>query len=124
VLTASLLEPGSGRADSRTEQQMTAQLCDNTVEAVAGTPPGATDLGVGARQAWVRTKLLTREGAAELVTSCTCPSTRLRCGSRVHSDFTVFSMERGRGVARDLSFDHLTDLVDVAVVGASTGPSS
>ena len=52
---------------------------------------GAMDLAIGARQTWVMTSLLTREGASKLVETCTYPLTGIRCVKRVYTEFATLA---------------------------------
>lgn len=47
---------------------------------------GAMDLAIGARQTWVMSTLLTRDGISKLVEKCTYPLTGIACVSRFYSD--------------------------------------
>lgn len=47
---------------------------------------GAMDLAIGAKQTWVMTNLLTRDGTCKVVETCTYPLTGIACVSRIYSD--------------------------------------
>ena len=53
---------------------------------------GAMDLAVGAKQVYVMTDLLTRDGVSKLVADCDYPLTAGRCVSRVYTDRAVFDV--------------------------------
>lgn len=53
---------------------------------------GAMDLAIGAKQVWVMTDLLTRDGQPKLVTACTYPLTGVRCVTRVYTERAIFEV--------------------------------
>jgi 3-oxoadipate CoA-transferase beta subunit len=53
---------------------------------------GAMDLAIGAKQVFVMTDLLTRDGRPKLVDECSYPVTGVRCVSRVYTDRAVFDI--------------------------------
>lgn len=53
---------------------------------------GAMDLAIGAKNVWVMTDLLTRDGGSKLVAECTYPLTGVRCVSRVYTERAVFDV--------------------------------
>jgi 3-oxoadipate CoA-transferase, beta subunit len=56
---------------------------------------GAMDLAIGAKQVFVMTDLLTRDGASKVVAACTYPLTGVRCVSRIYTDRGVFDVREG-----------------------------
>ncbi len=52
---------------------------------------GAMDLAIGAKQTWVMTSLLTRDGTSKLVEKCTYPLTGVGCVSRVYTDLATLA---------------------------------
>ncbi|BDZ39288.1 3-oxoacid CoA-transferase subunit B [Microbacterium suwonense] len=56
---------------------------------------GAMDLAIGAKDVYVMTDLLTRDGASKLVSACTYPLTGVGCVSRVYTDHAVFEVTAG-----------------------------
>lgn len=50
---------------------------------------GAMDLAIGAKQVWVMTDLLTKDGTSKLVAACSYPLTGRGCVSRVYTDRAV-----------------------------------
>ncbi|MFC3339141.1 3-oxoacid CoA-transferase subunit B [Paracandidimonas soli] len=50
---------------------------------------GAMDLAIGAKQTWVMTNLLTRNGDSKIVEQCAYPLTGVGCVSRVYSDLAT-----------------------------------
>jgi 3-oxoadipate CoA-transferase beta subunit len=53
---------------------------------------GAMDLAIGAKQVFVMTDLLTKQGESKLVDACTYPLTGVRCVTRVYTDHAVFDV--------------------------------
>lgn len=52
---------------------------------------GAMDLAIGARQTWVMSTLLTRDGVSKLVAQCSYPLTGIGCVSRFYSDLATLA---------------------------------
>lgn len=52
---------------------------------------GAMDLAIGARQTWVMSTLLTRDGTSKLVEQCSYPLTGIGCVSRFYSDLATLA---------------------------------
>jgi 3-oxoadipate CoA-transferase beta subunit len=53
---------------------------------------GAMDLAIGAKNVYVMTDLLTRDGRSKLVSECTYPLTGLGCVDRIYTDRGIFSV--------------------------------
>ena len=53
---------------------------------------GAMDLAIGAKDVYVMTDLLTKQGESKLVESCTYPLTGVGCVSRVYTDHATFEL--------------------------------
>lgn len=53
---------------------------------------GAMDLAIGAKNVYVMTDLLTRDGASKLVEHCTYPLTGAGCVTRVYTDHAIFDV--------------------------------
>ncbi|HLR30667.1 MAG TPA: 3-oxoacid CoA-transferase subunit B [Paenalcaligenes sp.] len=51
---------------------------------------GAMDLALGAKETWVMTTLLTRDGQCKIVPECTYPITALECVKRIYTDLATF----------------------------------
>ncbi len=58
---------------------------------------GAMDLAIGAKQTFVMMNLLSRDGTAKIVPTCTYPLTGVGCVSRVYTDLAVFLDRGARG---------------------------
>src|SRR5690554_131202 len=56
---------------------------------------GAMDLAIGARQTWVMSTLMTRDGTSKLVQQCTYPLTGIGCVSRFYSDLATLACTPG-----------------------------
>jgi len=52
---------------------------------------GAMDLAIGAKQTWVMTTLLTRDGSSKVVEKCTYPLTGISCVSRIYTDLATLA---------------------------------
>ena len=88
---------------------------------------GAMDLAIGAQQTFAMMTLLTRDGRAKLVRSCTYPLTGLACVSRVYTDLAVFLIQPGRVVVRDLfgiDFGTLAALLDIPLIDGTQETAS
>ncbi|MGO2747750.1 3-oxoacid CoA-transferase subunit B [Microbacterium sp.] len=53
---------------------------------------GAMDLAIGAKDVYVMTDLLAKDGSSKLVAECTYPLTGVGCVSRVYTDHGVFDV--------------------------------
>ncbi|MGC5076332.1 3-oxoacid CoA-transferase subunit B [Agrococcus sp. DT81.2] len=53
---------------------------------------GAMDLAIGARDVYVMTDLLTKQGEPKLVAACSYPLTGVGCVTRVYTDHAVFDV--------------------------------
>ncbi|SJN11766.1 3-oxoadipate CoA-transferase subunit B [Leucobacter sp. 7(1)] len=63
---------------------------------------GAMDLAIGARDVYVMTDLLTKQGESKLVAACSYPLTGAGCVSRVYTDRAVFDVVPGGFAVREL----------------------
>ena len=63
---------------------------------------GAMDLALGAKEVWVMTDLLTREGDPKIVTECSYPLTGVRCVTRIYTERAVFDVTPHGLVIREL----------------------
>ncbi|HEX5859871.1 MAG TPA: 3-oxoacid CoA-transferase subunit B, partial [Microbacterium sp.] len=79
---------------------------------------GAMDLAIGAKQVFVMTDLLTKQGGSKLVTACTYPLTGVGCVTRVYTDYGVFDVTPDGFRVRELFGDNT-----VAQLEALTGLS-
>jgi 3-oxoadipate CoA-transferase beta subunit len=53
---------------------------------------GAMDLAIGAKNVFVITDLMTKDGKSKLVKECTYPYTGIGCVSRVYTDYAIFDV--------------------------------
>lgn len=53
---------------------------------------GAMDLAIGAKDVYVMTDLVTKQGESKLVEACTYPLTGVGCVSRVYTDHAIFDV--------------------------------
>lgn len=67
---------------------------------------GAMDLAIGAKDVYVMTDLLTKQGESKLVTECSYPLTGVGCVSRVYTDHAVFDVTSKGFVVRELFGDN------------------
>ncbi len=83
---------------------------------------GAMDLAIGAKDVYVMTDLLTKQGASKLVEACTYPLTGVGCVSRVYTDHAVFDVTPSGFVVReafgDTTLDDLRALTGLALAAA------
>ena len=63
---------------------------------------GAMDLAIGAKNVYVMTDLLTKQGESKLVAECAYPLTGLGCVSRVYTDHAVFDVTPAGFAVREL----------------------
>jgi len=89
---------------------------------------GAMDLAIGAKDVYVMTDLLTKQGGSKLVATCTYPLTGVGCVSRVYTDHAVFDVTAGGFAVRDLFGDNtvagLRELTGLELVDATAIASS
>ena len=74
---------------------------------------GAMDLAIGAKQVWVMTDLLTKDGTSKLVAACSYPLTGKGCVSRVYTDRAVIEVGPSGAKVLDLfgtTLDELREL--------------
>ena len=74
---------------------------------------GAMDLAIGAKQVWVMTDLLTKEGQSKVVEACTYPLTGKGCVSRVYTDRAVIAVGKDGAAVIELfgtTLDELNEL--------------
>ncbi|MET2010682.1 3-oxoacid CoA-transferase subunit B [Microbacterium chocolatum] len=73
---------------------------------------GAMDLAIGAKDVFVMTDLLTKQGGAKLVAACTYPLTGVGCVSRVYTDHAVFDVTPDGFRVRQLFGDNTVALLE------------
>ena len=80
---------------------------------------GAMDLAIGAKDVYVMTDLLTKQGESKLVAACSYPLTGVGCVSRVYTDHAVFDVTPTGFAVRELfgdnTIDELRDLTGLAL---------
>ncbi len=72
---------------------------------------GAMDLAIGAKQVFVMTDLLTRDGQPKLVKRCRYPLTGIRCVTRVYTDHAVFDVTAAGFAVRVLFGDTTVEML-------------
>ena len=73
---------------------------------------GAMDLAIGAKDVFVMTDLLTKQGGAKLVAACTYPLTGVGCVSRVYTDHAVFDVTPDGFRVRRLFGENTVELLE------------
>ncbi|MFV0434001.1 MAG: 3-oxoacid CoA-transferase subunit B [Leucobacter sp.] len=83
---------------------------------------GAMDLAIGAKDVYVMTDLLTKQGESKLVAACTYPLTGVGCVSRVYTDHAIFDVTPDGFAVRELFGDNtvagLRDLIGLDLADA------
>ncbi len=76
------------------EVSQTGDLANWSTGAPGAIPAigGAMDLAIGAKDVYVMTDLLTKDGQPKLVADCSYPLTGVRCVSRVYTDHAIFQV--------------------------------
>ncbi|GGH47268.1 3-oxoacid CoA-transferase subunit B [Microbacterium album] len=86
---------------------------------------GAMDLAIGAKNVYVMTDLLTKQGESKLIAECSYPLTGLRCVTRVYTDHAVFDVAAGGFAVRELfghnTVDHLEKLTGLTFARLEAG---
>ncbi|MGN8026839.1 3-oxoacid CoA-transferase subunit B [Microbacterium sp. 22242] len=89
---------------------------------------GAMDLAIGAKDVYVMTDLLTKQGESKLVATCTYPLTGVGCVSRVYTDHAVFDVTPDGFAVRDLFGDNtvhgLRELTGLELIDATQGAAA
>lgn len=89
---------------------------------------GAMDLAIGAKDVYVMTDLLTKQGESKLVATCTYPLTGVACVSRVYTDHAVFDVTADGFAVRELfgdtTLDELRELTGLDLIDASDAAAS
>ncbi|MFC5502475.1 3-oxoacid CoA-transferase subunit B [Lysinimonas soli] len=73
---------------------------------------GAMDLAIGAKQVWVMTDLLTRDGDPKIVERCSYPLTGVGCVTRIYTDRAVFDIGPQGLTVRELLGDTTLEQLD------------
>jgi 3-oxoadipate CoA-transferase beta subunit len=84
---------------------------------------GAMDLAIGAKDVYVMTDLLTKQGESKLVTACTYPLTGVGCVSRVYTDHGVFDVTPEGFALREAFGDNTLESL-AALTGLTLVPSA
>lgn len=86
---------------------------------------GAMDLAIGAKQVYVMTDLLTKQGKPKLVEQCTFPLTGVGSVKRVYTDHAIFDVTDAGFAVREAfgenTIESLREIVGLELVDA-TGP--
>ncbi|MEV7694349.1 3-oxoacid CoA-transferase subunit B [Microbacterium sp. NPDC089189] len=89
---------------------------------------GAMDLAIGAKDVYVMTDLLTKQGESKLVAACTYPLTGVGCVSRVYTDHAVFDVTADGFAVRELfgdtTLDELRELTGLDLIDSSDAAAS
>lgn len=81
---------------------------------------GAMDLAIGAKDVYVMTDLLTKQGESKLVAACSYPLTGVGCVSRVYTDHAVFDITPEGFAVRELFGDNtIAELEQITGVSLS-----
>lgn len=84
---------------------------------------GAMDLAIGAKDVYVFTDLLTKQGESKLVAACSYPLTGVGCVSRVYTDHAIFDVTADGFAVRELFGDNtiegLRDLTGLELTDAT-----
>jgi 3-oxoadipate CoA-transferase beta subunit len=87
---------------------------------------GAMDLAIGAKDVYVMTDLVTRDGTSKIVAECTYPVTGVRCVSRIYTDLAVFDVTPGglavTDVFGDTTIDELRRVTGLALLDRTSTP--
>lgn len=85
---------------------------------------GAMDLAIGAKEVFVMTDLLTKQGAAKLVERCSYPLTGVGCVTRVYTDHAVFDVtDAGFAVIEtfgDNTVQSISELLELPLLDATS----
>ncbi len=72
------------------------------------------ELAIGAKDVYVMTDLIAKDGSSKVVRSCTYPLTGVGCGSRFYTDHAVFDVTpegfRAREAFGDNTVESLSEL--------------
>jgi 3-oxoadipate CoA-transferase beta subunit len=89
---------------------------------------GAMDLAIGAKQVFVMTDLLARDGSSKIVAECTFPLTGIACVDRIYTDRAVFDVTGDGLTVRqtfgDTTVDELRALTGLPLLDARQEQSS
>ena len=84
---------------------------------------GAMDLAIGAKDVYVMTDLLTKQGESKLVAACSYPLTGVGCVTRVYTDHAIFDVTpdgfRVREAFGENTVDQLEELTGLSLTDAA-----
>lgn len=84
---------------------------------------GAMDLAIGAKDVYVMTDLLTKQGESKLVAACTYPLTGVGCVTRVYTDHAIFDVTpdglRVREAFGENTVEQLEELTGLSLTDAA-----
>jgi 3-oxoadipate CoA-transferase beta subunit len=83
---------------------------------------GAMDLAIGAKNVYVFTDLLAKDGSSKLVAECSYPITGVRCVTRVYTDYAVFDVTPDGFRIRELFGDNTVAELE-SLTGLSLQPT-
>jgi 3-oxoadipate CoA-transferase beta subunit len=83
---------------------------------------GAMDLAIGAKNVYVFTDLLAKDGSSKLIAECSYPITGTRCVTRVYTDYAVFDVTADGFRIRELFGDNTVAELE-SLTGLSLQPT-
>ena len=83
---------------------------------------GAMDLAIGAKDVYVMTDLLTKQGESKLVAACAYPLTGVGCVTRVYTDHAIFDVTTDGFAVREAFGDNTLESLS-ALTGLALRPA-